>query len=105
LSLQKVNHGDRPAGCIAKAAVQETAERFGKGREEAAWFLKNQADVDDTTGGASDKENVMHVSTDMENIIGNGGFQFKETVMSGDLLDEKRELRKVLGLRLNTEKD
>ncbi len=24
----------------------------------------------------------------MESIIGNGGFQFKETIMSGDMLDE-----------------
>jgi hypothetical protein len=31
----KVNYGDRPAGCIARAAVRETAERFGKEREEA----------------------------------------------------------------------
>ncbi len=34
----KVNYGNRPAGCIAIAAVRETAERLGKGREEAAWF-------------------------------------------------------------------
>ncbi len=36
----KVKYGNRPAGCIAIAAVRETAERFGKGKEEAAWFLK-----------------------------------------------------------------
>jgi hypothetical protein len=36
-----VNYRDRPAGCIAIAAMWETAHRFGQGREEAAWFLKN----------------------------------------------------------------
>jgi hypothetical protein len=35
----RVNYGDRPAGCIAIAAVRETADRFGAGRETAAWFL------------------------------------------------------------------
>jgi hypothetical protein len=38
----RVNYGDRPAGCIAIAAVRETADCFGKGRETAAWFLKNR---------------------------------------------------------------
>jgi hypothetical protein len=37
----RVNYGDRPAGCIAIAAVRETAERFGGGSKKAAWFLKN----------------------------------------------------------------
>jgi hypothetical protein len=43
----------------------------------------------------------------MESIIGNGGFQFKETIMSGDMLDEGGGggLRKVLALRWDTEKD
>jgi hypothetical protein len=36
-----VNYGDWPAGCIAIAAGRETATRFGKGKEKAAWFLKN----------------------------------------------------------------
>jgi hypothetical protein len=35
----RVNYGDRPAGCIAIAAVRETASRFGEGKETAAWFL------------------------------------------------------------------
>jgi hypothetical protein len=52
----RVNYGDRPAGCIAIAAVRETADRFGKGRETAAWFLKNRTYVDDATGGAGSME-------------------------------------------------
>jgi hypothetical protein len=39
---KQVNYGDRPAGCIAIAAVRETASRFGEGKEKAAWFLKNR---------------------------------------------------------------
>jgi hypothetical protein len=41
----------------------------------------------------------------MEDIIRNGGFSFKETVMTGDPLGDTGELRKVLGLRWDKEKD
>ncbi len=58
----KVNYGDRPAGCIAIAAVRETATRFGEGKEKAAWFLKNRTYVDDATGGASSVEAAKQVS-------------------------------------------
>jgi hypothetical protein len=95
----RVNYGDRPAGCIAIAAVRETADRFEEGRETAAWFLKNRTYVDDATGGASSMEEAKMVSQDMEDILENGGFRFKETVMAGDPLEEGGELRKVLGLR------
>jgi hypothetical protein len=101
----RVNYGDRPAGFIAIAAVRETADRFGKGRETAAWFLKNRTYMDDATGGANSAEAARRVSQDMEDILENGGFRFKETVMSGDPLGEGGELRKVLGLRWDTQKD
>jgi hypothetical protein len=101
----RVNYGDRPAGCIAIAAVRETASRFGEGKERAPWFLKNRTYVDDDTGGGSSTEAAKQVSQDMEDILGNGGFRFKETVMSGDLLGKDWELRKVLGLRWDTQRD
>ncbi len=65
----RVNYGDRPAGCIAIAAVRETANRFGEGKETAAWFLKNRTYVDDATGGASSGEEAKKVSQDMEDIL------------------------------------
>jgi hypothetical protein len=34
-----VNFGDRPAGCIAIAAVRETAAMFGDDKPEAQWFI------------------------------------------------------------------
>jgi hypothetical protein len=61
--------------------------------------------VDDATGGASSIEAAKEVSQDMEDILGNGGFRFKETVMSGDPLGKVGELRKVLGLRWDTQRD
>jgi hypothetical protein len=47
----RVNYGDRPASCIAIAAVRETASRFGARKEKAAWLLENRTCVDDATGG------------------------------------------------------
>ena len=47
-----VNFGDKPAGCIAIAAVRETAEMFGRD-SEAAWFLKNRTYVDDCVAGSN----------------------------------------------------
>jgi hypothetical protein len=42
--------------------------------------------VDDATGGADKKEEARRVSLDMEDILKNGGFRFKETIMTGDPL-------------------
>ncbi len=85
----RVNYGDKPAGCIATAVVRETAVKFGEGREKAAWFLKNRTYVDDATGGAEDAATARQVSQDMENILENGGFRFKETIMTGDPRERK----------------
>jgi hypothetical protein len=84
----RVNYGDRPAGCIAIAAVRETVSRFGEGKETAAWFLKNRMYVDDANGGASSMKEAKQVSQDMGDILENSGFRFKETVMAGDPLEE-----------------
>ncbi len=101
-----VNYGDRPAGCIAIAAIRETAKKFGEG-EEGPWFLRNRTYmyVDDATGAAHAKEHVLWISLDMESITENGGFQFKGTVMTRDPRDETGELCKVLRLRWDTEND
>jgi hypothetical protein len=40
----------------------------------------------------------------MEDILENNGFRFKETIMAGDPMGDTRELRKVLGLRWDTER-
>jgi hypothetical protein len=98
----RVNYGDLPAGRIAIAAVRETTERFGGEKKKAAWFLKNRTYVDDATGRADSQEESRQVSVDMEDIPENSRFRFKE--MSGDPLGDTRELRKLLGLRWDTER-
>ncbi len=59
--------------------------------------------MDDATGGAHDKKRAMRISQDMEAIVENCSFCFKETVTTGDLLDETGEHYK--GLSWDTEKD
>ena len=82
-------------GCIAKAAIRETAECFGNG-SKAAWFLKNRPYVDDCLAGANSKKELNKISTELEKIEEKGGFVFKETHQTGDP-DSGVQL-KVLGL-------
>jgi len=100
-----VNFGDKPAGCIAIAAARETAAMDEGEFREAAWFLQNRTYVDDATAGADSKERLMELSQEMETVAKRGGFEFKETLMSGDKEDENGEPRKVLGLIWETEAD
>jgi len=99
-----VNFGDKPAGCIAIAAARETAEMFGRGKEEAAWFLKNRTYVDDCTAGSNSLTGLKKISKDLEDIVALGGFKFKETLMSGDEVKEDVP-PKILGLMWDTRAD
>ena len=90
--ITTVNFGDLPAGCITIAALRETAARYGTSMEEAAWFLMNRTYLDDMTARAD------RISKDLEDIAANGGFTFKETLMSGDAEEEAENPKKVLGL-------
>ena len=98
-----VNFGDKPAGCIAIAAIRETAERYS-GSSDAAFYLKNRTYVDDCVTGAGSIPELKKISNDLEEIVAKGGFKFKETHMSGDPLKYEQPI-KVLGLIWNTEKD
>ena len=100
-----VNFGDRPAGCIAITAVRETAKRFEEICPEAAWFIQNRTYVDDALAGSDEEEKLEVISRGMEAIVARGGFKFKETVKSGDPVDDQDQLRKVLGVRWDTERD
>jgi hypothetical protein len=100
-----VNFGDKPAGCIAIAAARETAAMDEGEFREAAWFLQNRTYVDDATAGADSMERLESLSEEMEAVAKRGGFEFKETLMSGDKEDENGEPHKVLGLIWETEAD
>ncbi len=90
---------------IAIAAAMETAAMDEGEFREAAWFLQNRTYVDDATAGADSMERLEALSGEMEAVAKRGGFEFKETLMSGDKEDENGEPRKVLGLIWETEAD
>jgi hypothetical protein len=100
-----VNFRDKPAGCIAIAAARETAERFGGKFPKAAWFLKFRTYMDAATAGADTMARLKRLSSEMEAVARQGGFEFKETLMSGDKEKDDSEPHKVLGLIWETEKD
>jgi hypothetical protein len=100
-----VNFGDRPAGCIAIAALRETAERYWADLPTAAWYLKYRTYVDDAVAGADTQEGLIKLSSDLETLAGRGGFQFKGTLMTGDATADPSEPRKVLGLIWETQED
>jgi hypothetical protein len=100
-----VNFGDRPAGCIAIAAMRETAQRYGGDLPEAAWFLKYRTYVDDAVAGANSLDRLKELSAELEMVAARGSFQFKETLMSGDATADSSEPRKVLGLVWETRED
>ena len=91
-----VNFGDKPAGCIAIAAVRETAEMFGRD-SEAAWFLKNRTYVDDCVVGSNSLPGLSKISKELEEIVAMGGFKFKETHVTGEPIKDDEPI-KVLGL-------
>jgi len=100
-----VNFGDRPVGCIAIAALRETAERFGADLPIAAWYLKYRTYVDDAVAGSDTQEGMIELSGDLETLAGRGGFQLKGTLMTGDAAADPSEPRKVLGLIWETFED
>ncbi len=100
-----VNFGDRPAGCIAIAALRETAERYGADLPIAACYLKYRTYVDDALAGTNTQEGMIELSGDLETLAGRGGFQFKGTLMTGDAAADSSEPRKVLGLIWETQED
>jgi hypothetical protein len=100
-----VNFGDKSAGCIAIAAARETAAMDEGEYREAAWFLMNRTYVDDATAGADSMERLKTLSGELEAVAKRDGFEFKETLMSGDKEDADGEPHKVLGLIWETEAD
>jgi hypothetical protein len=72
---------------------------------EAAWFLKYQTYVDDAVAGANSLDRLKELLAELEMVAAHGGFQFIETLMSGDAAADPFEPRKVLGLVWETRED
>ncbi len=56
------------------------------------------------TGGAHRKEAALRIFLDIEYIVENEGFSFKEIDITGDPLAKMGEYQKVLGLRWEKDK-
>ena len=99
-----VNFGDKPAGCVAQVAVRETADLYQHIDPVAAELIKTNTYCDDSLGGHDDKEGAIIISNNMNKIVSMGGFNYKTTIMSGDVQEDGKP-RKILGLNWDTEAD
>lgn len=100
----RVNFGDRPAGCVAQAALRETARLYAHLSPVAAEKLLRDSYVDDLVTGADTSAGVDLLVDQMSRIVSMGGFVFKERVVSGTELEDT-QARKVLGTCWNNKLD
>ena len=103
-AFQVVTFGDRPAGCIAAAALHETANMFESLSFEAAQALREDSYMDDVVSGAESLEKVTHIVSMIEEMAQLGGFKFKDFAISGKGSPEvgligSDNVERVLGLR------
>ena len=99
--FQRVTFGDRPAGCIAVVALQQTADMFSAISPMAAKILKHDSYMDDIVSGSDSLEGAFELIEDIKAIAARGGFNFKDFVVSGNSQQPQDSLAKdvsVLGL-------
>jgi hypothetical protein len=77
---------------------------FGNDKPEAQWFIQNKTYVDDCMAGDDSYKKLLQISKDLDVLVEQGGFKFKETHMTGDQLEDGIP-RKVWGLFWDTEFD
>ena len=99
-----VNFGDRPAGCVAQAALRETARLYRDLSVAASERLIRDSYCDDIVTGGGCMAEVQGLADDMGKIVGLGGFVFKDVVVSGQELSGEQEM-KVLGTYWHTKSD
>jgi hypothetical protein len=78
---------------------------FSSGKDDTTWFLTERTYVDDATARANTRDELLKLSKEMEEIAACGGFTFKETMMSGDPVEDPSHPKKVLGLIWDTAVD
>ena len=108
-AFQVVTFGDRPAGCIAAAALHETATMFDQMSPEAAQILREDSYMDDVVSGADSLDEANRLVSMIQEIGILGGFKFKEFAISGKEVSEVNlldcgNIERVLGGNLNVTK-
>ena len=83
-----VMFGDRPAATIASVVIRETANIYKDINNEASEKIINDTFVDNITTGTDSKENIPILIKDITTILGHGGMDMHEFVVSGDSAPE-----------------
>ena len=89
--MTSVSFGDKPAGNIAITALHETAKMGERQYPEAAEIVLNNSYVDDITDSIDTLAKATRITREIDKLIGEGGFQVKEWIMSSTNGDSKDE--------------
>lgn len=91
-AVVRVNMGDKPAGCIAQVAMQETAKlpQFSDMKEERR-VIKEDSYVDDLLTSHNDPQCLDRILKGVEKILKAGDFYLKPWVRSGQSSVSKLE--------------
>ena len=94
-AIQRVNIGDRPAGCIAQLAMRETARlpefvEYAEGRR----VIEEDTYVDDILTSHDCAEQLKKITKQVETILQAGGFALKPWTFSGQSGRRSQEAQK-----------
>ena len=77
-AMDVVNFGDRPAGCIAIAALNQTAEMSQEEYPDACKVIQDDSYVDDLLHSVPEREEGEKLMGDITNVLKKGGFKIKK---------------------------
>ena len=96
-----VNFGDRPAGCTSIVTANKTAEKFADINPNASKKIIEDSYVDDIITGDSSVQAAKELEAGIREILAQGSFELKPSVISGDNVDPQT----VLGIEWNSFND
>ena len=82
--ITSVSFGDKPAGAIAMLALQNTAKAGKDEHPKAAETILKNSYVDDIVDSCKNIKEASKLTSDIDVILGNGGFTIKKWTISGD---------------------
>ena len=106
-AVRVVNFGEKPAGSVATAVKNRVAEENKSINPAVCKDIKKNCFMDDVNIKAKYSENIQDKIDDAVKIMGKGGFQFNDWVVSGQKGEKQigKDVSKALGVFWKPEED